>query len=193
MLSTRKIKQYMRGQESLIGSHFVSPQQRPYLCCIFVTRCPWYKFHSGTFHMVPFLLSLSSYTKDQAQRILLSIAPYEADSKRFANFVDLLLTVNWPIFEEAIINGVVAPDDEWGHWRHAQPILKRSLSTLYMRLQPLSGVASDVKGESLFGERFNFQTSLNLELPYYSRFLLIASYLASYNPRSADKKFFEKV
>ena len=32
-----------------------------------------------------------------------------------------------------------------------------------------------------------------MELPYYSKFLLIAAYLASYNPAKSDKKFFSKV
>ena len=33
----------------------------------------------------------------------------------------------------------------------------------------------------------------HVELPYYSKFLLIAAYLASYNPAKSDKKFFAKV
>lgn len=33
----------------------------------------------------------------------------------------------------------------------------------------------------------------HIELPYYSKFLLIAAYLASYNPARTDKRFFVKV
>ena len=33
----------------------------------------------------------------------------------------------------------------------------------------------------------------SVELPYFSKYLLIASYLASYNPAKSDKKFFVKV
>ena len=32
-----------------------------------------------------------------------------------------------------------------------------------------------------------------MELPYYSKFLLIAAYLSSYNPAKSDRKFFAKV
>jgi hypothetical protein len=32
-----------------------------------------------------------------------------------------------------------------------------------------------------------------MELPYYSKFILIAAYLASYNPARTDKRFFLKV
>lgn len=33
----------------------------------------------------------------------------------------------------------------------------------------------------------------HVELPYYSKFILIAAYLASYNPSRTDKRFFLKV
>ncbi|KAL8219332.1 UNVERIFIED_CONTAM: Origin recognition complex subunit 5 [Gekko kuhli] len=33
----------------------------------------------------------------------------------------------------------------------------------------------------------------HVELPFYSKFLLIAAYLASYNPARTDKRFFLKV
>ena len=33
----------------------------------------------------------------------------------------------------------------------------------------------------------------HVELPYYSKFILIAAYLASYNPARTDKRFFLKV
>lgn len=33
----------------------------------------------------------------------------------------------------------------------------------------------------------------HIELPYYSKFLLIAAYLASFNPARTDRRFFLKV
>ena len=33
----------------------------------------------------------------------------------------------------------------------------------------------------------------SLELPYYSKYLLISAYIASYNPAKSDKRFFSKV
>lgn len=33
----------------------------------------------------------------------------------------------------------------------------------------------------------------HVELPYYSKFILIAAYLASYNPARTDRRFFLKV
>ena len=33
----------------------------------------------------------------------------------------------------------------------------------------------------------------SLELPLFSKYLLLASYIASYNPAKSDKRFFSKV
>ena len=33
---------------------------------------------------------------------------------------------------------------------------------------------------------------ITIELPFYSKFLLIAAFLASYNPAKSDKRFFQK-
>ena len=33
----------------------------------------------------------------------------------------------------------------------------------------------------------------HVELPYYSKYLLLAAYFASYNPAKTDKRFFSKV
>ena len=33
----------------------------------------------------------------------------------------------------------------------------------------------------------------HVELPFYSKYLLIAAYIASYNPVKSDRRFFKKV
>ncbi|KAF8560480.1 hypothetical protein P879_03782 [Paragonimus westermani] len=162
---------------------------------ILVTRSPWEKFSSGTFHLEPVVVPVNSYSRDQMTQILHSLQPHDASQTRFRRFVDLLLTVcfpvcrnagelihltkvNWLAFEEPVVKGVIAPDDEWGQWKFAQPTLKRSLSNLYLRQQASIGAVS--------------ATVTSLELPYFTRFMLIAAFLASYNPREADKKFLVK-
>ncbi|KAA3682338.1 origin recognition complex subunit 5 [Paragonimus westermani] len=162
---------------------------------ILVTRSPWEKFSSGTFHLEPVVVPVNSYSRDQMTQILHSLQPHDASQTRFRRFVDLLLTVcfpvcrnagelihltkiNWLAFEEPVVKGVIAPDDEWGQWKFAQPTLKRSLSNLYLRQQASAGAVN--------------ATVTSLELPYFTRFMLIAAFLASYNPREADKKFLVK-
>ncbi|CAL8070151.1 unnamed protein product [Calicophoron daubneyi] len=169
---------------------------------ILITKSPWEKFSSGTFHLEPTVISCSSYSREQMANILTSYSPADASQSRFSRFVDLLLTIcfpvcrnarelihlmkfNWPAFEDPVIKGVVGPDDEWGQWKLAQPTLKRSLTTLYLRPQAAT--------DNLLAVTQQQQTvSVALELPYFTRYLLIAAYMASYNSRAADKKFLVK-
>lgn len=172
----------------------------PRLFTILITRLPWEKFNFGTFFVEPYVLNIESYSREQLICILNSMSPKNACKERFHRFVDLLLTIcypvcrnareliylmktNWPAFEDPVLKGLVGPDDEWGQWKLAQPHLKRSLSTLYSRQ---SGLSNDSK--LLNSSRTNF-----LDLPYYTRYLLIAAFIASYNHRSSDKKLFVKV
>lgn len=174
-------------------------KQTPNLFTMFVTRSPWDKFNSGTLYFEPTVMCLFSYSRDQMKQLLVSVAPNHGSSARFSRFIDLLLTVcypvcrnvreliyimniNWPAFEDPVIKGLVAPDDEWGQWKYAQPVLRRSLASLYLR--PSHDMLESCK---LGPARPQY-----LELPYFTKFLLIAAYMASYNHRSADKKFLVK-
>lgn len=89
-------------------------------------------------------------------------------------------------------HGLVAADDEWGQYHYALPTLKRSLSTIYLRPEYDTTPPSDA-GKSC-AETLPVQTNLRtLELPLYSRYLLLAAYIASYNPKKSDKRFLVKV
>lgn len=71
------------------------------LATILITRSPWEKFSNQTFHLEPIVIPIHSYTRDQMTSILISIAPPNADPKRFSRFVDLLLTVCFPVCRNA--------------------------------------------------------------------------------------------
>lgn len=43
------------------------------------------------------------------------------------------------------------------------------------------------------GRYIGLSAYTHVELPYYSKFILIAAYLASYNPARTDRRFFLKV
>ncbi|CDS42840.1 origin recognition complex subunit 5 [Echinococcus multilocularis] len=173
---------------------------------VLLTSCPWDKFYSGTFASEPTCLYLKAYTREQLARILIKAAP--VDSPRYARFIDILLTVclpvtrntnellflaqfNWKAFDEPVAHGLVAADDEWGQYHYALPTLKRSLSTIYLRPEHDDTQSSDL-GKSC-PEIQPVQTNLHaLELPLYPRYLLLAAYIASYNPKKSDKRFLVK-
>lgn len=74
-------------------------------------------------------------------------------------------------------------------WRHIEPHFKTVMSRIYLRgisLTEHGGLASDDPSSSSCPLRV-------LELPTFSKYLLIASFLASYNPSKSDRRIFSKV
>lgn len=72
--------------------------------------------------------------------------------------------------------------------------LKESLATLHLQettSRQLKEIQRRENLESLEGV-LKQNRRLHVELPFHSKYLLIASYLASYNPAKSDKRFFVK-
>ncbi|CAH0403172.1 unnamed protein product [Chilo suppressalis] len=115
--------------------------------------------------------------------------------------------INFVKYCEPIIRNEIQAQDLSKLWRHISPILKTSLELLYLRLssnksyKPSPGKENTDNMETV---NYNFEKTLkeeltctktfaqSFELPYYAKFLLIAAYLASYNPPKEDKRLFMK-
>ncbi|XP_060528479.1 origin recognition complex subunit 5 [Cylas formicarius] len=89
--------------------------------------------------------------------------------------------INFVKYCEPVINKRHKPEDVMALWRHISPILKNSLEVLYLR------VSSNSETKLLTS------VAHNIELPFYAKYLLIAAYLASYNPTKDDKRLFMKL
>ena len=80
-------------------------------------------------------------------------------------------------------------------WRHIQPYFHSLMSRVFLR--ELSSTqfetASSVQSASSSSTPAPVGVASSLELPYYSKYLLLAAYIASYNPAKTDKRFFSKV
>lgn len=115
--------------------------------------------------------------------------------------------VNFIKYCEPIIKNEINATDLSKLWRHISPILKSSLELLYLRISNSKAVNPSPGKENSDGESIpvhNFENTLkeeltstktfaqSFELPYYAKFLLIAAYLASYNPPKEDKRLFMK-
>lgn len=113
--------------------------------------------------------------------------------------------VNFVKYCEPIIKNEIKATDLAKLWRHISPILKTSLELLYLRISTSAPniQSSDNENHCEQGS-YNFENTLkeeltstktfaqSFELPYYAKFLLIAAYLASYNPPKEDKRLFMK-
>ncbi|XP_065155400.1 origin recognition complex subunit 5 [Atheta coriaria] len=91
--------------------------------------------------------------------------------------------INFVKYIEPVIKNECAITDSMALWRHIAPTLKSSLEVLYLRLSATKTKAATFSKENL---------AQSLELPYYAKYLLIAAYLASYNPAKDDKRLFMK-
>eukprot|EP00794_Sanderia_malayensis_P017924 gene17924-19706_t len=73
-------------------------------------------------------------------------------------------------------------------WRNIEPHLRQCLLTVYLR------EVSDTQWEEMQQTDINItcKQKLPLELPYLSKYLVIAAFLASHNPSRTDRRFFCK-
>ena len=69
-------------------------------------------------------------------------------------------------------------------WKHIEPYFRTVMNRVYLRESSLSDLDSVTTTSS---------SSTLTELPYHSKYLLLASFLASYNPSRVDRRFFSKV
>ncbi|CAO1318869.1 unnamed protein product [Diamesa hyperborea] len=139
---------------------------------------------------------------------------YSMDKEFYRNFVDIFLNVfykacrditeltflsnkSFVIYYTPVLNGEIASNDITNLWRNITKNLKNSLNTIYMRIDNLSSLEMKTSEESEVDPLYLEQNSTkqfaqNLELPFYGKFLLIASFLASHNEAKSDKRLFMK-
>lgn len=140
----------------------------------------------------------------------------------FANFLNAFLSVfyrpcrdlielqhmaqvNFVQYCGPIIKKEIQAQDLSKLWRHISPILKTSLELLYLRISNSKpSKQSPGKENTAQPQSYNLENTLkheltstktfaqSFELPYYAKYLLIAAYLASYNPPKEDKRLFMK-
>lgn len=115
------------------------------------------------------------------------VGTFHAVCRNLPQFVSVSRMV-WPKYvepvgvkAEAAGAGAVAADNYSALYRNVEPFLKTCLSTANLK----------ENGGSCSGSSFSGSSSrLNVELPLLSKYLLIAAFLASYNPAKTDKRFF---
>ncbi|KAJ2938874.1 hypothetical protein O0L34_g17684 [Tuta absoluta] len=115
--------------------------------------------------------------------------------------------VNFIKYCEPIIKNEIQAQDLTKLWRHISPILKSSLELLYLRISNAKTQTQSPGKENVVSNMlvtYNVEKTLkeelmstktfaqSFELPYYAKYLLIAAYLASYNPPKEDKRLFMK-
>lgn len=79
-------------------------------------------------------------------------------------------------------------------WKKIEPRLKADFKALNSQLLPMPEPDDSVNGQAPLNTTTNNSKTVRnySDIPRYSRYLLVASYLATHNPPSSDKRFFVK-
>ncbi|XP_029673518.1 origin recognition complex subunit 5 [Formica exsecta] len=177
------------------------------ICTIFISEITWDNFSTKIGMLKPIKIYVPQYTKDELVRLLLlnKLAKYDADF--YKNYLNLFLSVffrfcrdlnelrhmakiNFAKYIEPIESKRIEPDNVAALWRNISPILKSNLEIIYLRvstndfLQPDHQISREIESTT--------KLALSFELPFYAKYMLIASYLASYIPAKYDKDIFMK-
>lgn len=144
------------------------------------------------------------YNKDQLMQLLILEKPDGHPVDFFENFLNAfvgtlynvcrdlremknLITNVFPKYVEPIHTGALAHSDVIPLWRHIAPHLKSSVNNAYL-VFVTSEAAAQVKDP---GSSLALRMKL-LDLPYFSKYFLISSYLASYISSRHDRRLFMK-
>ncbi|XP_038068907.1 origin recognition complex subunit 5-like isoform X2 [Patiria miniata] len=184
------------------------------VCVFLLSQIVWEKFlfGFGSNHFEPFIIHFPDYTKSELLEIIASDCPKGYSAEFYSSYVNLLMSIfymvcrdlneirhlaqlNFPKYVEPITKGEASEKDSHKLWRHIEPHLKKALQTVYLREVTSEQWEKYQRDEiSQTGQSSILPSSsrTQIELPFYSKYLLIAAYLASYNPARYDRRFFSK-
>ncbi|XP_077977106.1 origin recognition complex subunit 5-like [Glandiceps talaboti] len=207
----------LRDMEANILPAFVRLQElsKCNICVLLVSEIVLEKYRTGTGFVEPFVLHFPDYSKSEILEIISQDCPAEYPVSFYTSYVNLLMSVfymvcrdlreirhlaqlNFPKYIEPIVKGEATLENAPKLWRNIEPHLKKALQTVYLR-EVSSAQWEKFQQDTAEGLSSGSSTMpnmltarINVELPYYSKYLLIAAYLASYNPARTDRRFFSK-
>lgn len=177
---------------------------------ILLSEIVWDGFRPNTGCFEPLLLHFPDYSKGDLHQILSRDKHPSYSPEFYSSYVNILLGVfysvcrdlrelrhlaalNFEKFCEPLKEGRVKETDTHKLWRNIEPHLKKAMQTVYIReVSSLQWEQMQQTEEKESGAPKGLSAHTHVELPYYSKFLLISAYLASYNPARTDKRFFVK-
>ncbi|XP_005089925.1 origin recognition complex subunit 5 [Aplysia californica] len=182
------------------------------ICTILISEIVWEKFRFGTGFNEPYCLHFPDYSRHELMEIMCLDSPSTCDKELYSMYINIVLSVfhmvcrdlrelrhlaklNFPYFIEPVLSGEADATQTRKLWRNIEPHLKKALKSVYLR-EVSSQQWEKMQQAEL--ENPDLEQTLTpshrcqVELPYYSKFLLIAAYLASYNPMKYDRRFFAK-
>ncbi|XP_051911556.1 origin recognition complex subunit 5 isoform X1 [Hippocampus zosterae] len=179
------------------------------LTVLLLSELVWDTFRPNTGCLEPLLLHFPDYTKAELHQILSRDRHPSYSADLYASYIHILLGIfyavcrdlrelrhlaalNFTKFCEPVTEGKAKESDTHKLWRNIEPHLKKAMQTVYLREVSSLEWEKMQQVETETGPLRGLSAHTHVELPFYSKFLLIAAYLASYNPARTDKRFFVK-
>ncbi|XP_001371432.1 origin recognition complex subunit 5 [Monodelphis domestica] len=203
--------EYLREMEANLLPAFLRLQEltNRNVTVIFLSQIVWEKFRPNTGCFEPFVMYFPDYSIGHLQKILSHDHPPEYSADFYAAYINILLGVfytvcrdlkelrhlaalNFSKYCEPVVKGEANERDTRKLWRNIEPHLKKAMQTVYLREISSSQWEKLQQDDTEMGQLKGLSAHAHIELPYYSKFILIAAYLASYNPTRTDKRFFLK-
>ncbi|XP_054007803.1 origin recognition complex subunit 5 [Hylaeus anthracinus] len=176
------------------------------VCVIFIGGIVWEKFRVKVGMYEPIKVHFPQYVRNEFAEILLSCKSCNYEDTFYKNYLNLFLSVffrfcrdlnelnymaklNFSKYVQPIETDGIKEVDTAILWRNISAVFKANLEVIYLRVS-----CEDFARNNQFSNEIESTTKLALsfELPYYAKYILIASYLASYNPAKEDKHLFAK-
>ncbi|RUS17862.1 origin recognition complex subunit 5-like protein [Endogone sp. FLAS-F59071] len=178
------------------------------ICVILVSTIVWDKFRAKTGAYEPLLVRFSDYSKN----ILARYCPSSEDLPFFLGFVEIvydifqrnckdlnelrhLVSLLFPRYLQPVLDGIAQRSESAKLFKLAQPYFVEATDKLYLREISSAEWAKRSSSSSTSATEAStvVNTRADFDLPYYTKFLLIAAFLASYNPPRLDVRYFAKV
>ncbi|KAI9483768.1 MAG: origin recognition complex [Benjaminiella poitrasii] len=178
------------------------------VCVVFISNIVFEKFRVKGGTIDPYMINFPDYTREDTLKILqLDFKPtivnsIELDDEFYQGFLEVIYSILchnckdlnelryfasllFPVYAKPLQEGLVQKHETAKLYRYAQPYFAEATERLYLReISSAEWTNNDDKQKR--------SVSVAVELPYYTRFLLIAAYLASYNPPRFDIRYFAK-
>ncbi|KAI9353339.1 origin recognition complex subunit 5 C-terminus-domain-containing protein [Zopfochytrium polystomum] len=174
---------------------------------ILISSLPWARFIGVAGSSIPFIIDFPQYTHSAVKQILALDCPAGEDRSIFITFVGLvqeilqkpcrdlneiryIVRLLFPKYVEPIKAGTIKAHEPNKLYRNITVHFKEVLDKLYLRTissHDWDSASSVPAGRQTVEPLTN---STDIDLPRYTSFLLISSFIASYNPAKMDQRVF---
>ncbi|KAL7750452.1 Carnitine O-acetyltransferase mitochondrial [Sorochytrium milnesiophthora] len=173
------------------------------ICVVLATTLPWENFRSSSGASEPVVVAFPQYTKDEAVDIIMQDCPSADDVAAYAAYAPVmydmfsrpcsdlnelryLIALLWPSYMAPVRSGQIDKGQTVRLFRALDKELRAAFTQLYLR-ETSSAEWAQQRAASTTAPSFS-----SVDLPTTSKYLLIAAFLASFNPATMDRRFFDK-